>query len=616
MYRSSFGWINEGADCKKYINEKVEKMEKWILETKKADFNRIAHMFRISPVLARIMVNRGVNTEEEIKKYLHGTIENMYSPYLLKDMELAADIIENAIKGKEKIAIASDFDVDGIFSGMILHTGLQKIGGDVFIDAPDRVREGYGLNQRIVEDAKEKGATLIITCDNGIAALEPIAYAKDLGMKVIVTDHHEVPFEEDENGERTYLRSRADAIINHKQIECQYPFKKLCGAAVVYKVIQVLYERFSIPVENLHKLLEFTAIATIADVMELVDENRIIVRYGLELLRKTNNVGLNALIEVNQLQKENISAYHIGFVLGPCFNAAGRLQTVQIALELLQCQEKDKAEQLARELKTLNDSRKEMTLEGVEQAVEIVTSTEIQRDKILLIRLKGTHESLVGIIAGRIRELFHKPVIVFTDAKEGIKGSGRSIEAYNMFEGLIKCKHLLEKFGGHPMAAGLSLREENLPLLRKQLNEQAQLQERDFIPIIRIDVPMPIGYITQEFIGQLEWLEPFGQGNRKPLFAEQSFHILGGQIIGKNKNVFKCKVKNKENDTIEAIYFGDTEALFIFMEEEFGKEEVDKMLKGQNNAIDIAFTYYPTINEFRGNKTLQIVIQNYCTIKK
>lgn len=589
-------------------------MEKWILEAKRADFDGIGKKYNISPVLARIMVNRGVNTEEGIRKYLHGTLNDMYSPYLLKDMEVAADIIEKAVKEKEKIAIASDFDVDGIFSGMILYTGLKEIGGDVFIDAPDRVKEGYGLNCRIVEDAKEKGTGLIVTCDNGIAALESIAYAKELGMKVVVTDHHEVPFEDKENGERVYLRSEADAIVNHKQEDCSYPFKKLCGAGVAYKVIQVLYERFSIGVEKLHRLLEFTAIATIADVMDLEDENRIIVKYGLSLLRNTDNIGLNALIEVNQLQKENISAYHIGFVLGPCFNAAGRLQTVQMALELLQCKEKEKAEHLAKELKTLNDSRKEMTAEGLEQAVKMITSTELQHDKVLVVRLKDTHESLVGIIAGRIRELFHKPVIVFTDGKEGIKGSGRSIEAYNMFEALIKCKDILDKFGGHPMAAGLSLKEKNLPLLRKRLNEQADLTEKDFVPIVRIDVPMPIGYISQGFVEQLELLEPFGQGNRKPVFAEQHFRILGGQIIGKNKNVFKCKLMNNQKDIIEAIYFGDTEALIIFMEEEFGKIEVEKMLKGLPNNIDMAFTYYPAINEFRGNRTLQIVLQNYCKI--
>lgn len=588
-------------------------MEKWILEAKKADFNAISKKYHINPVVARVMVNRGVDTEENIYKYLYGTVKDMYSPYLLKDMELAGNIIIEAVNKKEKIAIASDFDVDGIFSGMILHTGLSRIGADVFIDAPDRVKEGYGLNQRIVDDARERGATLIVTCDNGIAALEPIAYAKSFGMKVVVTDHHEVPFQED-NGERAYLRSEADAIVNHKQIECQYPFKKLCGAGIAYKLIQVLYEKCAVPMEELYELLEFTAIATIADVMDLEDENRIIVKHGLNLLRNTKNIGLNALIEVNQLKKEAITAYHIGFVLGPCFNAAGRLDTVQIALELLQCEEKEKAEYLARKLKSLNDSRKEMTAEGLKQAVDIITSTRIEKDNVLLVRLTDTHESLVGIIAGRIKELYHKPVFVFTDGEEGIKGSGRSIEAYNMFEALMSCHDLLDKFGGHPMAAGLSLKEENLELLRKQLNEQSELTENDFIPTVRIDVPMPIGYINEKVIEELTLLEPFGQGNRKPVFAEQHFKLLGGQIIGKNKNVFRCNIMNQTNDIIEAIYFGDTKALIEFMEKEFGKEEVSKMLKGLPNEIDMAFTYYPTVNEFRGNKTLQIVIQNYCRI--
>lgn len=591
-------------------------MEKWILETKKADFNAIAKRHKISPVLARIMINRGVTTEEAIEKYLQGTVFDLYTPFLLKDIEKAAAIVQSAIQNKVKITIASDFDVDGIFASMVLFTAFTRIGAKASIDTPNRVTEGYGLNRRMIEEAKQKEVGLIVTCDNGISAIEPIAYAKSLGMQVVVTDHHEVPFEEQEDGSRHYITPKADAIVNPKQLDCKYPFKKLCGAGVAYKLVQVLYEQFGVSQEELHKLLEYVAIATVADVMDLEDENRIIVKQGLSLLRHTKNKGLAALIRVNNLDSQKIEAYHIGFILGPCFNAAGRLDTVKMALDLLLCQEENQAEQMAGDLKALNESRKEMTVKGLEQAIEMIETTSIKQDKVLLVQLKNCHESLVGIIAGRLREKYHKPALVFVEVEEGIKGSGRSIEAYNMFEELIKCKTLLGKFGGHPMAAGLSLPLENLEPLRRQLNENTTLTEADFIPIVRIDVPMPIGYITETFIEELELLEPFGKGNTKPIFAEQHFSILGGAIIGKNKNVLKLRVKNRNQDVIDAIYFGDVEAFVRYVIKEFGQTEVDAMLQGEKNNIDLAFTYYPNINEFMGNKTLQIVIQGYCTIKE
>lgn len=591
-------------------------MERWILENKKADFYKIGEEYEISPVLARIMVNRGVKEKEQIRKYLYGTENDFYNPLKLLDMDKAVNLLEVSIKKGETIAIASDFDVDGIFSSMILYTAFTTVGARCFIETPNRVTEGYGLNQRIVDDAIEKGAKLLITCDNGIAAIEPIAYAKEKGLTVIITDHHEVPFEEQEDGTRVFKKPVADAIVNPKQKECQYPFSKLCGAGVTFKLAQVLYERFEISKKEWNPLLEFAAIATVADVMDLEDENRIIVKKGLKLLEHTNNIGLQAILRVNQLEDKKIGAYHIGFVIGPCFNAAGRLDTVKIALDLLMCKDIREAEVIASELKALNESRKSMTVKGVEQAMELIEHSNLKKDKVLLVNLKDCHESLVGIIAGRIREYYNKPVLVFTNVEEGIKGSGRSIEAYNMFEELIRCSDLLSRFGGHPMAAGLSLPSENLEELRRRLNKNTTLQEEDFIPVVRIDVPMPIGYITETFVDELELLEPFGKGNTKPLFAEQHFKLLGGAIIGKNKNVFKGKVQNDVGDRIEAIYFGDVDQFAEFVTEEYGSAEWEKMLRGEPNKIDIALTYYPSINEFNGKKTLQIVIQNYCRVKR
>lgn len=602
-----------------FLMLKIERectMEKWILENKRGDFYKTAKQYGISPVLARIMVNRGVTEEEQIRKYLQGTMEDLYEPTRMLDMEKAVNLLIKAIDAGEIITIASDFDVDGIFSSMILYTAFQEVGGTCFIETPNRVTEGYGLNRRIVDDAVSKGAGLLITCDNGIAALDAVAYAKELGMTVIVTDHHEVPFEEQEDGSRVYVKPGADAIVNPKQAECTYPFPKLCGAGVAFKLAQVLYRHYGIAKDALDPLVEYAAIATVADVMDLEDENRIIVKRGLKLLERTKNKGLQAILKVNNLTGQPISAYHIGFIIGPCFNAAGRLETVKAALDLLMCTTEAQAEQMALDLKALNESRKEMTVKGLEQAIEKIEGSDLKEDKVLLVKLEDCHESLVGIIAGRVREKYNKPVIVFTDVEEGIKGSGRSIEAYNMFEELIRCKDLLGRFGGHPMAAGLSLPAENLELLRKRLNENTTLTEEDLRPVVRIDVPMPIGYITEEFVEQLELLEPFGKGNTKPIFAEQHFKVTGGMLIGKNKNVFKARIQNDAGDRMDAIYFGDVDDLQAFFINSYGQEEYDKMMRGDANNIDVGFTYYPNINEFRGQKNLQIVIQNYSKITR
>ena len=591
-------------------------MEKWILSQKKADFNAIGQKYRISPVLARIMVNRGITEDEEIKTYLYGKESDMHDPRSMKDIVKAAEIILDAIDNGMNIAISTDFDNDGLLSGHSLDMAIKRLGGKAFIYAPDRISEGYGMNRRIVDEAYEAGCRLIVTCDNGIAAFDAIEYAKEKGMKVVVTDHHEVGFEAAEDGTRTFILPKADAVVNPKQEDCKYPFKGLCGAGVAYKLIQILYEEKGVPKEELYGLLEYTAIATVADVMDLVDENRIIVKRGLELLKDTKNIGLKALIEVNKLNKDRISAYHIGFVIGPCFNAAGRLETVQVAFDLLQAKNEAEALVMAEDLKALNDSRKDMTLKGVEQAIEKIETSSLKDDKILLVKLDHTHESLAGIIAGRIRERYHKPSFVFVDVEEGIKGSGRSIEAYNMFEGLIRCKELLGRFGGHPMAAGLSLPAENLDALRKKLNEETTLTEEDFIPIVRIDVPLPFSYITEDFVEELELLEPFGKGNSKPIFAGQHFNVHSAKVLGKNQNVLKMALISEEGTPMEALYFGDIEAFNQYVENEYGEMALRSMYQGRNSQIDMAFTFYPSINEYMGRKTVQVIVQNYCRIKR
>lgn len=587
--------------------------ERWKVYAKKADFENIAQKYQITPVLARIIRNRDIEGEEAIQTYLYGGVSDLFSPHLMKDLEKAVLLIEKAIQNQTKILVASDYDDDGIFASMILYEAIQTLGGSVTVDMPSRVKEGYGLNERMVEEAYENGIRMIVTCDNGIAAIEAVSYAKKLGMTVIITDHHEVPFKE-ELGIRQYILPEADAIVNPKQNDCSYPFKGLCGAGVAYKLVQVLYENAGMNMLKLYEFLEYAAIATVADVMDLVSENRIIVREGLKRLRRTNNIGLLAIMEASQIVPTQINSYHIGFVIGPAFNAAGRLETAQMAVDLLRETDWTRARKMARELKELNDKRKEMTAMGVENAIAIIEQSEWKTDRILLVYLKECHESIAGIIAGRLRERYYRPVYVFTDAAEGIKGSGRSIEGYHMFEGLVACKSLLDRFGGHAMAAGLSLKKENLEKLRTCLNQNCMLGEDELIPKVMIDVPMPIGYITERFVEQLQLLEPFGKGNAKPLFARQHFRILSARIIGKNRNVCKMCVADMDGVTMDALYFGDVSQFLDDIRAEYGEAEVQKMLEGAANCIDMAFTYYPSLNEFRGTRTLQIVVQNYCRI--
>lgn len=591
------------------------KKERWRLYAKKADFAAISKAYGINQVTARIMRNRGVETKEEIESYLKGDLDYLSDPALMKDADKAASLLEAAIANNELIAISSDFDNDGIFSGLLLKEAIIELGGRAAIFTPNRVMEGYGVNSRIVEEANAKGASVLLTCDNGIAAFEAIEEAKKLGMTVIVTDHHEVPFEE-HDGKKIYLLPKADAVVDPKQEDCAYPFKSLCGTGVAYQLMTLLFRRMKRTMSHQEIFLQYTAIATVADVMELVGENRILVRKGLSYLNHTNHIGLRALMEVCGISPEQVRAYHIGFILGPCFNAAGRLDTIVHALALLESKEYDQALTLAGELWAMNEERKELTRVGTERAVELIEHATWKDEHVYLVYIKDCHESVAGIIAGRLRERYYRPVLVFTDASEEgqIKASGRSIDDYDMFTELSAFRNLFLRFGGHKMAAGLTMEKKNLEILRDGLNARCTLTQTQLMPLVMIDAAMPLGYISEEVIADLEKLEPFGRANEKPLFAQQHLSVLRLSRIGKNRNVVKMSVMGPEGIIMDALYFGDTDVFFDFLEEEYGRDNVAAALRGMRNTIDIGVTYYPQINEFQGKRSLQIVIQNYCRV--
>ena len=570
-------------------------MEKWFVMRKGAPFQEIAEKFHIHPILARLIRNREVVGDEDINQYLHGTIADLYDGMLMKDMDKAVDILIEKIRENKKIRVIGDYDIDGINATYILLEGLKHLGADVDSDIPDRMKDGYGLNRLLIDRAFDAEVDTIITCDNGIAAKEEIAYGKRLGMTIIVTDHHEVPYEEEDDVKR-YLLPMADAVVDPKRMDCEYPFKYLCGAGVAYKLVEALFEAMGRDVEDVDYLMENVAIATVGDVMDLVGENRIFVKQGLEMLKRTNNLGLKALIECTGVDKERLSAYHIGFIIGPCLNASGRLDTAKRALELLSARTRKEADVLAGDLKALNDSRKDMTMIAVEDAIQVVEETDIKYDKVLVIYLPECHESLAGIVAGRIRERYHKPTFILTKAESGLKGSGRSIETYHMYEGLNKCKYLLTKFGGHKLAAGLSLEEENLEAFREVINAESNLTEEDMIPKVSIDMQLPLKYVTEGLVDQLELLEPFGKGNQIPVFVEKDLEILNCRVLGKNKNVIKMQIRDREGSVLDAMYFGDVNQFQDYYEKKDGKA---------------AFTFYPTVNEYQGRKSMQIIVQNY-----
>lgn len=585
-------------------------MERWVLLRKGADFEAIGKKYQISPRLACLIRNRDVIGEEAVDRYLNGTISDLYDGMLMKDMDKAIDILKEKILEDKKIRVIGDYDIDGVNATYILLEGLERLGADVDSDIPDRISDGYGLNRHLVERAYEAGVDTLITCDNGIAAADEIAYGKEMGMTVIVTDHHEVPFDE-QDGEKRYRIPPADAVMDPKQPDCLYPFKGLCGAAVAYKLMEALWESMGKDSADLDDLIENVAIATIGDVMDLEDENRIFVKEGLQMLRRTKNPGLKALIECTGIDKNSLNSYHIGFVLGPCINASGRLDTAKRALELLRAGTQKEADILAGDLKALNDSRKDMTEEAVKQAEEQVETTTISKDKVLVVYLPDCHESLAGIVAGRIRENYYKPVFVLTDTEEGVKGSGRSIDGYHMYEELNKCKELLTKFGGHRLAAGLSLPKENVGKFREMLNKKCTLTEEEMKEKVTIDMEMPFGCVTEGLVKELELLEPFGKGNTKPVFAARDVTLLGARILGKNRNVLKLQVQDVNGCRIEAMLFHHADDFLGKLEEQYGKTEVEALLKGRGRQIRISMTYYPDINEYMGEKTPQIVVTHY-----
>ena len=573
-------------------------MEKWFVAMKKADFNGIAEKYQISPIIARLMRNRDVIGDDAIDFYLNGTVEDLYDGLLMKDMDRAVDILKEKIEEEKKIRVIGDYDIDGVNATYILQQGLAGLGADVDTDIPDRIKDGYGLNQMLIDRALEDNVDTIITCDNGIAAMSEIAYGKENGMTIVVTDHHEVPYLE-ENGEKKYLLPPADAVVDPHRADCEYPFKGLCGAAVAYKLVEVLYRvsgKSEQEVEHLQEsLMENVAIATIGDVMDLVGENRVFVKKGLELLKTTKNEGLHALMQCAGVDTANLNTYHIGFVIGPCINAGGRLDTAKCALELLNASNRREAVTLAADLKELNDSRKEMTEEGVEEAVRQIESSSWKDDQVLVVYLPECHESIAGIIAGRIKERYYRPTFVLTKGETGVKGSGRSIEAYDMFAEMSRCRELFTKFGGHKLAAGLSLEEEKVEVFRKRINELADLTEEDLQMKVSIDMRLPFPYINEELIHELKILEPFGKGNGKPLFAESKLRVIQPRIFGKNRNVLKCRLEDQQGNQMEAVYFGEVEDCLRQME----KKQI------------MSFTYYPSINEYMGRRTIQLTIVNY-----
>lgn len=572
--------------------------EKWVVSAKKADFQAIGQHFGIDPVLARIMRNRGLTDLQEMNLYLHGTRTDLNDPHLLKDADLAAQILREKIKEKKRIRIIGDYDIDGIQSTYILYCALRRLGADADFVIPDRILDGYGLNKHLVTRASQDGIDTILTCDNGISAIDQIHLAKSLGMTVVVTDHHEVPFTE-VDGVRREKVCEADAVVNPKQQACHYPFKKLCGAAVAFKLVQVLYEVFGLEVSEADCFIENAGFATVGDVMDLQGENRILVKLGLEMLNRTTNIGMKALILQNKLTMGAIKSHDIGFRIGPCLNASGRLDTARLSLKLLLCESETEAAVLAEEIVELNESRKLLTMHAVEQAKEIAQQEEYVNDRVLVIFLQDCHESLAGIVAGRIREAYYRPTLVVTRSEHGAKGSGRSIEGYSMYEELCKCEEYLTQFGGHPMAAGFSLKEADIDAFRRKLNEVCTLTEEELRPKVVIDVPMPISYITERLVNQLGCLEPFGKGNEKPVFADRNLVIERLRICGKEGRVFQMKVRNAAGVSMDAVYFGDVEDLLLSLAEKYGKVVAQDTLAGRCvHEAALHFTYYPEMDHY------------------
>lgn len=588
-------------------------MERWYLRNVKVDLDHISNKGKISKLLVRILANRGIKDLRSIDSFINPTLDKLHNPRLMKDMEEGVKLVKDSIQKGEKIRIVGDYDQDGNSAILTLLKGIRRCKGRVDYVIPHRIRDGYGLNERIVREAKEDGVNLLITCDNGISALEPVKLAKNLGMKVIITDHHDVGFVEDEDGRKNYLLPEADAIINPKRQDCKYPFKNLSGAGVAFKFVQALYEEFNIDMDESYELLEFVAMGTVCDVVELIDENRIIVTEGLKRINNTQNIGLKALIRATGLEGKDINTYSLGFILGPCVNASGRLDSAEMAVELFLTEDENLASLYAEELYKLNEERKQMTEKGFEKAVDQIEQKGYDKEKVIVIYEPSIHESIAGIIAGRIKDRYYRPTILLTQSKDEnkIKGSGRSIEEYNMFDEISKAKDLLTSFGGHPMAAGLSLDKSNLEDFRNRLNGQTTLTEKDLIPKIYIDIHLPLDYVSFNLVEELKLLEPFGKGNPKPLFGAKGIPVKRAFILGKNGNVLKLLLLTKSGRIIDGLYFGDIEEFEDRLSKKYGMVELDRMYKGIDSEIKLDIVYTPSVNEYMGNKNLQVIIHNY-----
>ncbi|ACQ55098.1 single-stranded-DNA-specific exonuclease RecJ [Clostridium botulinum] len=587
--------------------------KKWMLRRNKLNIRDIANKSGISETLCTVLVNREIYNLEDIKDFLEPSLEKLYNPLLMKDMDKGTEIIKRSIIDKKKIAIYGDYDADGVTSTVILYIALKECEANVIYYIPDRETEGYGMCTERVERLKAEGVEVIITCDNGIAALEQVERAKELGMTVVITDHHELPFIENEKEEREYVVPKADAIINPKQKDCYYPFKMLCGAGIAFKFSKLLYEKLNMNPNKYKELLQFAAIGTICDVVDLKGENRIIAKLGLESINNTNNLGLRALIKETSLNEKNITSYNVGFIIGPCINATGRLDTAALSVELFLAKDIKRAEELAKELRNLNTERQEITMEGVEEITYTIENSSLKNDKVLVIYKENIHESIAGIVSGRIKDAYNRPTIVLTKGKEMPKGSGRSIDGYNLFEELMKCKEYIYKFGGHPMAAGLTIEEKNIDKLREELNKNCNLKDEDFIPKIRIDKRLPLKEVNLELIDSLQCLEPFGKGNSSPILAEKNIKIEGIRILGKDQNTLKltCRVEDT-NKRIHAIAFGKVDEFKRDLENIYEDENVENIITNPLMAgLKLDLIYYPMINEYNGNVYTQLRIIDY-----
>jgi single-stranded-DNA-specific exonuclease len=586
-------------------------LEKWILKNPKHDFKKMSLSLEVSELICRVLVNRGIVDREIALHFIKPSLNGLYDARRMKDVEKGVSIIKSKIETNKKIRIIGDYDVDGVISTFILYQALIRCGANVDYVIPHRVFDGYGINNSIIEKASEEGVDTIITCDNGISAIEQIKFAKQLGISVIITDHHEVPFIEEDNLNRVPLMPEADAIIDIKQADCEYPFKLLCGAGVAYKFIQILYEEMGVPKQEEEAFYEFVAIATVCDVVDLTGENRILVKNGLVAIEKSKNIGLNALMEQTGILGKDIGVYHLGFIIGPCINASGRLDYAIKGLNLLLCSDRQEAKQMAQEIHNLNTERKNMTLLGVEEAVATIENSSLKKDKVLVVYRQNIHESIAGIIAGKVREKYNVPTFILTDSENGVKGSGRSIEEYNMFEELQKCKELLTRFGGHPMAAGFSLEHDNVDVLRKQLNDLAMLSDDDLIPKVYIDARIPISEINIGIVDELMLLEPYGKGNSKPLFADKNITISRGTVLGAKRNVLKLRLFSNSKQYIDCIYFGNIQVFDAYIIEKFGEQELKRMYAGEINNIKLDLVFNVDVNEYNGNRSVQLVMQYY-----